>query len=65
LAIPIGPDETLPELPTAGVEPDSSTTLVKGAQFVDREKILPGADPSQYAYLNGGVHRNLYRISLQ
>jgi DNA-binding winged helix-turn-helix (wHTH) protein/Tol biopolymer transport system component len=65
LAIPIGSDETLPELPAGGIEPNSRPILVKGAQLINRESILPGAGPSQYAYLKGGVHRNLYRISLQ
>lgn len=65
LAIPIGPDEALPQLPDGGIKPDSEPAVIKGAQSINREYILPGVNAGQYAYLKGGVHRNLYRISLR
>jgi DNA-binding winged helix-turn-helix (wHTH) protein/Tol biopolymer transport system component len=64
LAIPIGPDDTLPQLPDGGIKLDSQPSIIQGAQWINRDWFMPGADPSQYAYLKGGVHRNLYRVSL-
>lgn len=64
LAIPIGADERLPQLPEGGIKPDSQPSIIAGAKSINREWLVPGPNPSQYAYLNGGVHRNLYRVSL-
>jgi hypothetical protein len=64
LAIPIGPGETLPELPPGGITPETQAEAISGAQSVERAEFAPGADPSHYAYVNTTVHRNLYRISL-
>jgi DNA-binding winged helix-turn-helix (wHTH) protein/Tol biopolymer transport system component len=59
LAIPIGPGETLPELPPGGIEPDAELDVIPGAQLVNRAEFAPAADPSHYAYVNTTVHRNL------
>jgi hypothetical protein len=64
LAIPVGPDETLPDFPPAGIPLLAEPSIVKGARSVPRESLVPGKDPSHYAYVNTTVHRNLYRISL-
>ena len=64
LAIPIGPGETLPALPLGGVEPGAEPADVPGSQAVSRALLVPGKDPSHYAYVNTTAHRNLYRISL-
>jgi hypothetical protein len=64
LAIPVGPNETLPDLPPGGLPPNTDQDIVKGALSIPRENLVPGKDPSHYAYINTTVHRNLYRISL-
>ena len=64
LAIPIGPGETLPDLPPAGIPPFADTSLVKGSQSIPRAYLVPGMDPEHFAFVNTTVHRNLYRISL-
>ena len=64
LAIPIGPGETLPALPPGGVEPGAEPAEVPGSQSVNRAVLVPGKDPSHFAYVNTTAHRNLYRISL-
>ena len=64
LAIPVGPGETLPELPPGGVQPLAEPSIVPGAQSISRAELVPGKDLSHYAYVNTTVHRNLYRISL-
>ncbi len=64
LAIPVGPGETLPELPPGGIQPLAEPSIVPGAQSISRAELVPGKDLSHYAYVNTAVHRNLYRISL-
>ena len=64
LAIPVGPGETLPELPPGGIEPLAKASVVPGAQSIARGDPIPGKDPAHFAYVNTTVHRNLYRISL-
>jgi eukaryotic-like serine/threonine-protein kinase len=64
LAIPVGPGETLPELPPAGIPFNAEPGIVNGSMSIPRESLVPGKDPSHYAYVNTTVHRNLYRISL-
>ncbi len=64
LAIPVGPGETLPDLPPAGIPYNAEPSIVKGSLSIPRESLVPGKDPSHYAYVNTTVHRNLYRISL-
>jgi DNA-binding winged helix-turn-helix (wHTH) protein/Tol biopolymer transport system component len=64
LAIPVGPGESLPELPAGGIAPLAEPSVVPGAQSVGCGDLVPGKDPEHYAWVNTTVHRNLYRISL-
>jgi DNA-binding winged helix-turn-helix (wHTH) protein/Tol biopolymer transport system component len=64
LAIPVGPGEALPDFPPSGIPPLAQPSIVKGSQSIPRESLIPGKDPSHYAYVNTTVHRNLYRLSL-
>jgi DNA-binding winged helix-turn-helix (wHTH) protein/Tol biopolymer transport system component len=64
LAIPVGPRETLPEFPPAGIPPLAEASVVRGARSVPRAVLVPGRDPDHYAWINATVQRNLYRISL-
>jgi DNA-binding winged helix-turn-helix (wHTH) protein/Tol biopolymer transport system component len=64
LAIPVGPGETLPQLPPRGIPPQADSSVVPGAQSLNRADLVPGQDLSHYAYVNTTTHRNLYRISL-
>lgn len=64
MAIPLGPDESLPDLPPGGIALHSEPSVVKGSQSVPRDYLVPGKDPEHFAYVNTTVHRNLYRISL-
>jgi DNA-binding winged helix-turn-helix (wHTH) protein/Tol biopolymer transport system component len=64
LAIPVGPAETLPELPPGGIEPGAEASVVPGSQSVNREQLVPGEDLAHFAYVKTTAHRNLYRISL-
>ncbi len=64
LALPVGPGETLPDLPPGGIPPHADPGIVPGAQSLNRAELVPGRDPSHYAYVNTTSHRNLYRITL-
>ena len=64
LAIPAGPGESLPEFPPRGIEPGAEASVVPSAQSVQRGDLVPGKDPSHFAYVSWTAHRNLYRISL-
>lgn len=64
LAIPLGPGESLPQLPSGGIPPLAEPSVVQGAESVGRQQLVPGEDPEHYAWVNTTVHRNLYRISL-
>jgi len=64
LAIPVGPRESLPDLPSGGIAPLAEPSVVPGAESVGRADLVPGEDPEHYAWVNTTVHRNLYRISL-
>lgn len=64
LALPVGPAETLPELPPNGIEPLSEASVVPGTQSIPRAELVPGRDAAHFVYVNTTVHRNLFRISL-
>ena len=60
LAIPLGPGGSLPAFPESGLSSDST---MPGSKIVDAD-IIPGPDPSTYAYVKTTVQRNLFRVSL-
>ncbi|HEY3836741.1 MAG TPA: winged helix-turn-helix domain-containing protein [Bryobacteraceae bacterium] len=64
LAIPLGPGESLPDLPVGGMALVADPSVVQGAESVGRGALVPGKDPAHYAWVNITVHRNLYQISL-
>jgi len=64
LAIPVGPGESLPDLPVGGVALPAEPSMVHGAESVGRGELVPGKDPQHYAWVNTTVHRNLYQISM-
>jgi hypothetical protein len=64
LAIPVGPGETLPELPHDGIDRLATADVVPGARSIAHGDLIPGKDPAHFAYVNTTVHRNLYRVTL-
>jgi hypothetical protein len=64
LAIAEGPEERLPACPQDGIITTTDAKTIPGAQWVNRGDIVPGKDPSHFAYVKSAEHRNLYRISL-
>jgi len=37
---------------------------IPGSQTVEQSEIVPGLDPSTYAYVKTTAHRNLFRIRI-
>lgn len=64
LAIPVGPGESLPDLPVGSIASLADPGVVRGAKWVGRGGVVAGKDPEHYAWVNNTVHRNLYRVSL-
>jgi eukaryotic-like serine/threonine-protein kinase len=64
LAIPAGPEESLPAFPPNGITTTTDLKTIPGSQWVNRGDIVPGKDLSHFAYVKSTEHRNLYRISL-
>lgn len=64
LAIPLGAEGAPPELPPNGIAAEDKPTLVKGAEVIARDAVVPGRDRGDYAWVNTTVHRNLYRVEL-
>lgn len=64
LALPLGPNESLPDLPPQGIAPLSEAGIVAGAESIPRAAVVLAEDPQHYAWVETTVHRNLYRVSL-
>ncbi len=64
LAIPIAPGKTLPDLPAGGILPDTDPKALPGSFYINHQGFIRGSSPSRYAYLDNGVHRNIYRVTL-
>jgi hypothetical protein len=64
LAIPVGPGESLPDLPPEGIQSLADPGVVQGAQSFPHADFVPGRDLHHFAYVKTTEHRNLYRISL-
>jgi DNA-binding winged helix-turn-helix (wHTH) protein/Tol biopolymer transport system component len=64
IALPLGPNEELPALPKEGIKPGDDAGVVPGARIVHHAVIVPGKNPSYFAFVKTSVHQNLYRISI-
>jgi DNA-binding winged helix-turn-helix (wHTH) protein/Tol biopolymer transport system component len=64
LAIVEGSEERLPAFPPDGITTTIDAKTIPGSQWVNRGDLVPGKDPSHFAYVKSTEHRNLYRISL-
>jgi DNA-binding winged helix-turn-helix (wHTH) protein/Tol biopolymer transport system component len=64
IALPVVPETGLPDLPEAGIQSEEDATAIAGSFVVEQSSIVPGLDPSTYAYVKTTAHRNLFRIHL-
>jgi hypothetical protein len=61
----VAPETGLPDLPEAGIQSAEEALAIPGSQVVEQSGIIPGADPSTYAYIKTTAQRNLFRIALK
>lgn len=65
IAIPVAPETGLPDFPEAGIRSAEEALSIPGSQVVEQSNIIPGLDPSTYAYVKTTAQRNLFRIALR
>ena len=64
IAIPVPPETGLPDFPEAGVQSAEEALSIPGSRLLEQSEIIPGLDPSTYAYVKRTAQRNLFRIVL-
>ena len=62
LVLQIGQDGALPDLPSQGLLALTDRT---GAKTVARADLVPGADPTHYAFVQRAVQKNLFRVRIK
>jgi len=63
-ALPLTDSNAFARLAARGFNSEAQLALVPGVRVIDQPFVLPGPDPSVYAFSKQTVHRNLYRIPL-
>ena len=63
LLVPVNPTDTVPQLPSAGLQTRADAERVKGGMVME-SVITPGPAGGLFAMLHYEVHRNIYRIPL-
>ena len=64
IGLPVSPHTGFPDLPEAGIQSADDAAAIPGSFVVEQSSIVPGLDPSTYAYVKTTAHRNLFRIHL-
>jgi hypothetical protein len=63
-AIPVPPGKSLPNLPTSGLKSESDAAALSGVRVLEGGNLMPGPDPSLYAFTKINAQRNLYRVPI-
>jgi len=63
-ALPLTDSNAFARLAARRFDSEAQLALVPGVRVIDQPLVLPGPDPSVYAFSKETVHRNLYRIPL-
>jgi DNA-binding winged helix-turn-helix (wHTH) protein/Tol biopolymer transport system component len=62
--IPLRSGESLPRLPSSGMQSDRDLLALPGVQVIEEEDVFPASSDVIYAFTRKTSHRNLYRISI-
>ena len=62
--IPLTHSQTFAGLAARGFKSEAQLAAIPGVRAIDQPFLLPGPDPSVYAFPKETVHRNLYRVPL-
>ena len=65
VALPALSGDTLPALPSSGIQSLAEGTSIPGAIVIDEEDPIPSSIPTTYAYVKETTQRNLFRIPLR
>jgi len=66
LAVPLPPGSSLPALPPSGLPAVTRDGAgFPGALLIEHSGVVPGPDPSTYAFVQTDLQRNLFRIPLR
>jgi DNA-binding winged helix-turn-helix (wHTH) protein/Tol biopolymer transport system component len=65
IAMPVARDTGLPDLPQGGITSLKHALSIPGSVVIEQDDVVPGPDPSTYAYVKTTAHRNLFRIHLR
>ncbi|MGH9256483.1 MAG: protein kinase domain-containing protein [Vicinamibacterales bacterium] len=64
LAIPVPAGQSVPDLPTSGIDFAEAVVKLPGARMIEQGSLSPGPDPSTYVFTKTDLQRNLFRIPL-
>jgi eukaryotic-like serine/threonine-protein kinase len=62
--IPLPDSKAFAGLAARGFKSEAQLAAVPGVRAIDQPVVMPGPEPSVYAFAKGTVHRNLYRVPL-
>ncbi len=62
--IPLTNSKAFADLAARGFKSEAQLAAMPGVRVIDQPSVLPGPDPSLYAFAKATAHRNLYRIPL-
>jgi Tol biopolymer transport system component len=65
LAIPLRPGESIPAIVASGIRGLEDAATFPGSRVIEGWGIIPGPDPSTFAYVKSTMDRNLFRIPLR
>jgi eukaryotic-like serine/threonine-protein kinase len=62
-AIPLQPGRLLPAIPAGGIQSKEGVAALPGARLIsERDRSVPGPNPSMYAFVKVSTQRNIYRV---
>ncbi len=64
-AIPLRPNQALPELPASGLRTDQEVAALPGARRIPQENAFIGPDPALYAFSRIAIQRNIFRFPVK
>jgi hypothetical protein len=62
-AIPLPAGQMLPPIPAGGIQSKAGVAALPGARLIaEQDRLIPGANPSLYAFVKVSTQRNIYRV---
>jgi dipeptidyl aminopeptidase/acylaminoacyl peptidase len=62
-AIPLPAGRMLPPIPAGGIQSKAGVAALPGARLIaEQDRVIPGPNPSMYAFVKVSTQRNIYRV---